>query len=101
MARMAHHETCSWPGVDTLTRDEAVRAHAAHVAEALTAARTISTVDELDALPVGTVVRSDEDNTFERERIGWSEIGFTWNPSSEDIALPATILYRPDSEDPS
>lgn len=95
--------TCGWedpPPTTGLVLPFTYR-HAAHVAEALTAARTIVTAEDLDALPAGTVVRSDEGNTFERERIGWSEIGFTWNPSSEDIALPARILYRPDSEAPS
>lgn len=96
-ARMAHHETCSWPGVDTLTRDEAVRAHAAHVAEALTAARTITTVDELDALPPGVIVLD--------------AVGKLWKSVGDDCASsyfggsyldrPVRILYRPDSEDPS
>ena len=100
MARMAHHETCSWPGVDTLTRDEAVRAHADHVAEALTAARTIATVDELDALPAGTVVLDRLGGIVGRERNRWSVINAPFYPTPEDI-VPATILHRPDSEDPS
>ena len=100
----AHHGTCSWPGVDTLTRDEAVRAHAAHVAEALTAARTIETVDELDALPVGTVVLADGD-----VYVSYDNLLTTWRewiyPGDDDpqqsIPLPARILHLPDSKDPS
>ena len=58
--------------------------------------REITSVEELDALQVGAVVRSALGDTFERERIGWSEIGFTWNPSSEENELPATVLYTPE-----
>lgn len=79
---------------------DSVRQWANHVAEALTAARRVETVDELDALPAGTVVLDRLGGIVGRERNRWSVINAPFYPTPEDI-VPATILYRPDSEDPS
>lgn len=56
-------------------------------------ARTVGTVEELDALPVGTVVLDSEGAAL-AECVGW----LWWytdlyGPGS--LALPATVLYEP------
>lgn len=56
------------------------------------AVTTITTAAELDALPVGSVVRTAVGTTFVREDGSWREPGWTWHPSSRDIFLPATLL---------
>lgn len=59
---------------------------------------TITTAAELDALPVGSVVRTAVGTTFVREDGSWREPGWTWHPSSRDIFLPA-VLLTPDEPD--
>jgi len=64
---------------------------------AATRTREVSTVDQLDALPVGSVVRLGSGQVFERDHDGfWAEPGFTWRPMSKDMALPARVLYDPE-----
>jgi hypothetical protein len=54
---------------------------------------TITTAAELDALPVGSVVRDHFGFVYARTRVaGWKEAGYTWEASSENIELPATLL---------
>ena len=66
--------------------------------------RTITTVEELDALPAGSVLNTDagawekvdpddaDDITF------WLQAGNRrWN-LSRDITLPATVLYEPEAQ---
>lgn len=61
--------------------------------------RQVTTVAELDALPVGSVVLSEQGAVFERlNEAHWSETGFTWKPQSEDITTPARVLYVPEEE---
>lgn len=64
--------------------------------EAATRTRVVTTVIELDALPVGSVVLSEQGAVFERDEVdmSWMETGVTWRLSSEDIALPARVLYE-------
>lgn len=67
-------------------------------------ARRVHTVDELDALPVGTVVLADGD-----VYVSYDNLLTTWRewiyPGDDDpqqsIPLPARILHLPDSKDPS
>ena len=74
--------------------------------------RQIITVEELDALPVGTVIREPDyhhpDGTFgyrgtviSREEEGWlfDNCCGRHHPSDE-VELPATVLYEPGKEEP-
>jgi hypothetical protein len=90
----------------TLQRAGKLTPHSARLAaeEALEAAkpRAITTAEELDGLPVGSVVNTDagawekasdpddaDDITF------WLQAGNRrWNPS-RDVTLPATVLHEP------
>ena len=53
--------------------------------------RTVTTIDELDALPRLSVIRSDEGAVFEKHTM-WHEAGSRDLKYSPDIALPATVL---------
>jgi hypothetical protein len=64
--------------------------------------RTVTTTGELDALPIWSVVRDGEGWVWEacsrtwageNPRLNWD--GPDWGDRSEDIALPATVLYEP------
>ena len=101
--------TCGWedpPPTTGLVLSFAYR-HAAHVAEALTAARRVETIDELDALPIGTVVLTASPQYEDHEAFTrwsnklWAVGGSARLFRSYEIVLPVRILYRPDSEDPS
>lgn len=74
-----------------------------NVAEALIAAgyrkpRTITTHEELDALPEGSVIHSGEGAVFEKCHSGWIETGRGGVMDPEDIALPATVIHEPTTE---
>ena len=69
--------------------------------------RQVTTVEELDALPIGTVIR-DADFYFADGTFGWhgtvmprEEEGWLYDnccgrhQPSNDIALPVTVLYEP------
>ena len=66
---------------------------------------TIRSAAELDALPVGSVVRCDDAegiglNVCERHREGWQYVGSALHFSSAQVAsdeLEFTVLYRPDA----
>lgn len=68
--------------------------------------RVVSTVEELDALPVGSVVRSGDGQIWQRVGSGWdclSEDGTGGSYPSETVifqTLPptATILFTPTTE---
>lgn len=51
----------------------------------------VSTLEDLDALPRFSVIRSDEGAVFERQTM-WHEAGSRDLKYSPDIALPATVL---------
>lgn len=65
----------------------------------------ITTAAELDALPVGSVVRCDDAegiglNVCERHEEGWQYVGSALHFSSAQVAsdeLPFTVLYCPDA----
>ena len=65
--------------------------------------RTITTVEELDALPDGTIILSEVGGCWEAGE--WRGHGMNWwkEPGrreiahSEDLALPATVLYTPEA----
>lgn len=55
----------------------------------------ITTIDQLDALPIGSVILSRV-YVFQREMHEvWSEPGFSGRHSSGAIDLPATLLHVP------
>ena len=60
-------------------------------------ARTVTTVEELDALPDGTVVRDSEGATAGRVDWLWFYID-PYGPASL-IALPTTVLYEPKEDE--
>lgn len=58
--------------------------------------RTITTVEELDALKLESVVKSAEGNVWEFLVGGWFETASRACHVASDIALPATVLYAPE-----
>ena len=63
--------------------------------------RTVTTVEELDALPFETVIRDGDDCVLERwgdiEESGWVTVMVTSFVPRDQITLPATILYEPEA----
>lgn len=64
--------------------------------------RTVNSAAELDALPMFTVIRSEQGSVWERQygALGkplWIEATQTrgFPHSSDEIALPATVLFTP------
>jgi len=67
--------------------------------EAASRPREVSTVDQLDALPVGSAVLSEYGAVWERESDGlWIETGQTWRLKPTGIALPARVLHNPEED---
>lgn len=67
--------------------------------------RTITTVEELDALSVGSVIRADNGEVFEKQADGpycdgphdWQSFeGTFWN--GETFVFPITVLHEPEAE---
>lgn len=78
-----HVCACGWHVPDELEEEyldgnveKFTLAHAAHVAAALRESRTVRTVEELDVLPVGTVILAS---------------GYTY-----ELEEPALVLWRPE-----
>lgn len=62
---------------------------------------TVTTIEELDALPAGTVILDSEGNSTQAVMHGhgkthWRDNKYRALLTSDLIALPATILHRPD-----
>lgn len=57
--------------------------------------RTITTVEELDALPVGSVIRIQQEMNLEKFSDGWYTTALTENFQQFPIWLPATVLHEP------
>ncbi|MDQ5863093.1 MAG: hypothetical protein M3536_12615 [Actinomycetota bacterium] len=95
--------------VDILMADDLVfsdkhigRDYALEEADAILAAgyrkpRTITTAEELDALPRLAVIRSDEGAVFEKHTM-WHEAGSRDLMRTDGIALPATVIYEPEPQ---
>lgn len=63
--------------------------------------RRIETVEELDALRSGTVIRDASRYVYEKRHTGgrrWDQTGWDGDRWSDDIDLPATVLYTPEEE---
>lgn len=60
----------------------------------------VTTAAELNALPEGVVILSEQGGVFGRALDGpgavWRELGFRANRWPEDISLPARVLFRPE-----
>ncbi|MGO4583615.1 hypothetical protein AB4Z38_06970 [Arthrobacter sp. 2RAF6] len=56
--------------------------------------RTVSTVEELDALPTWSVVRSEQATIWEKFNDHWAETLTTGRHPSDHLALPATVLFE-------
>jgi hypothetical protein len=56
--------------------------------------RTVTTVEELDALPVWSVVRSEQATIWEKFHGFWAETMTLGRHPSDHIALPATVLFE-------
>lgn len=64
-------------------------------------ARTVTTVEELDALPVGSIVRDVEraslDEKLDDDML--AELAYERTFFSRSIRLPATVLYEPKDDE--
>lgn len=74
------------------------------IAKGYTKPRTITTVEDLETLPAGTVIRTRNGEVFERQASGpyhdgphdWQGIeGTFWN--GETFTFPATVLHLPEA----
>ncbi|MHC9292022.1 hypothetical protein ACRCUN_06115 [Mycobacterium sp. LTG2003] len=81
--------------------------HAEHVANVLDAALhpRIETVEQLDALPEGAVVRSDDDggvyvkdHRYTLPNEPWWPAGYDVECGSAQIPLAARVLYTPEAD---
>ena len=61
-------------------------------------ARTVTTVEELDALPVGSIVRDVERSALDEKWDDnmWAEVAYESTFSSSSIRTPATVLWEPE-----
>lgn len=81
--------------------------HAAHVAATWREARTVRTVEELDALPFLTIIREvygpspsgyDYGGVHERRTSGWECIAGVLRDTPNPIRLPALVVWMPEDE---
>jgi hypothetical protein len=91
----------------TLNLAPVVMAKVEATADAILAAgyskpRTITTAEELDALPFETVIRDGDQCVLERwgemEESGWVTVMVTSFIPRDQITLPATVLYEPEAQ---
>ena len=88
-----------WPDLSTprknAYRNMADAAISAHL-EALEQAARIESVEQLDALPVGAIVRSGGIAYYRHDRIDWyASNDEPYGIPSHHLDLPASVLYRP------
>jgi hypothetical protein len=76
--------------------------HAA--ATVLTKPRQVTSVDELDALPVGSVVLDSRGNAFQRVYLdepvdlNWYSVGVRWGVTAAEVSFPAMVLHEGGSD---
>jgi len=72
-----------------------------HVAEAFRESLMVRSVEELDASPLGTVVKDAEGAVQEKfDNDLWYQPSWTGGRASGQMLLPALVLYRPDWKTP-
>lgn len=69
------------------------------IAAGYTKPRTITTVEELDALPNGSFIETEQGGYWQADKRGhgeiwWLEPGNPRSSLSEDLTLPATVLWE-------
>lgn len=64
--------------------------------EAATRARVVTTVTELEALPVGSVVLSEVGRVWQKISTAWYLAGGKRARQAEYVRLPARVLYDPE-----
>lgn len=70
--------------------------HAAHVADAWRESRTVRTVDELDALPNGSIYVSDAEGLAEQKA---GDVWFAARCAQPfEPVLPGVVVHRPDED---
>lgn len=97
--------TVSFFGAYLPIPEEAAGMLAEGIVEAIRADRTITTVEELDALPVGSVVldAAESDPRAHGSRVSQISGEVEWvYPGDDDpqsaVVLPVRVLYRPDED---
>lgn len=90
-------------GCGECTDYEAWPEHAAHAVVAALAPRRVETAEELDALPEDTIVADSDGNAWQiGECISgvptWREAGSSGHWTSDNVSLPATVLWTPEGE---
>ncbi|MDF2915972.1 MAG: hypothetical protein K0S70_189 [Microbacterium sp.] len=63
--------------------------------EAATRTRVVTTVTELDALPVGVVVLTEVGRVWQKIGTAWNVAGGKRARQAEYVRLPARVLYEP------
>ncbi|WP_064442279.1 hypothetical protein [Hoyosella altamirensis] len=91
-------------GEPVTERDARIRwsFHADHlIREGWRKPRTITTVEELDTLPTGSIVRGANTDILERLTIGWDNLSTTGGNGSgldDTPKLPAVVLGGPEAK---
>lgn len=63
--------------------------------------RTITTVEGLAALPLGSVIRDGDEELMEKTDNGWCCWVYVEGFLSSELTLPAIVLYEPDAGVPA
>ena len=95
-----------WPEPRSLTRGGMVVGFEEGATWAATRTRVVTTVTELDALPIGSVVRLGSGQVFARvgmDRTDWQAVGdgdywHPWMILTEHPDAPARVLYDPEED---
>ena len=88
--------------IATTTAADVEALHREHVAATWQQARTITTIAQLDALPVGTVVRDHEADIMVYGPTGEGESAWWYDGDpyrANEVDLPALVVWRPDGGD--
>lgn len=86
-------------GINRATHDAWQEGHAQGIKDAKP--RTIDTVEELNGLPVGSVMLDRDGDAWQRYRTGWTCTDRSTNTADQPssslawVLAPATVLYEP------
>lgn len=97
VSNLARHCTCGEWHDHSLNAPFSRASFGAHVQDEWRKACTIETVEQLHALPAGTVIRTSFTNIREKLLVGWIPIGGArpLPPDRLHRMLPALVLYVP------